>query len=78
MLCGKHFLIYILSSFICLKPTTVNGLIDPITGTFAVGAFVAGYFINKSNFIYPYFASCPNEIDVLSKIKNHMKLILFL
>lgn len=65
---SKNFSIYILSCFIFLKPITVNGLIDPITGSFVIGAFVTGYFINKSNVIYPYFASCPKEIDILGKV----------
>lgn len=67
MLYSKYLFLYILS-FIFLKPTTVNGLIDPITGAFAIGAFITGYYVNQSYFGFPFYSSCPKEIRLLGKI----------
>lgn len=66
MLYVKYKSLFILSCLVFFKSTSVNG-IDPITGSFVVGAFVAGYFMNKSNF-YQYFGSCSKtEIDFFGK-----------
>ncbi|XP_060864665.1 torsin-1A-like [Metopolophium dirhodum] len=70
MLCGKYFLFYFLSLFF-FKSTTVYGLIDPITGTFVVGAFVSGYFLN-SNYILPYFGGCPKTFEI-KDLEHDMK-----
>ncbi|XP_025207141.1 torsin-1A [Melanaphis sacchari] len=68
MLCGQYFSLCILSCLFFLNSTTVYGLIDPITGTFVVGAFVTGYFLNKSNYtfpdILPIFGGCPNTFNI--------------
>lgn len=49
---------------IFLKPTAVDGLIDPVTGAFALGAFVAGYFFHKTKYSNPFSRSCPREMDI--------------
>jgi len=68
MLCGKYFLFLVLSFLIFFKSTTtVYGLIDPITGTFVVGAFVTGYFLNKSNYVSSYFSTCPKTFEIKGK-----------
>jgi len=70
MLYDKYFSLCILSCLLFLKSTTVYGFIDPITGAFVVGAFVSGYFINKSNFrptipnIVSFYGGCPNTFDI--------------
>lgn len=68
MLYGKYFSFYILSCLFFFKSTAVYGLVDPITGTFVVGAFVTGYFYNKSNFtmpnIFPIFGRCPKTYNI--------------
>lgn len=66
MLCEKYFSLCFLSLFF-FKSTTVYGLIDPITGTFVVGAFVTGYFLNKPNNIFSYFGSCPKTFEIKGK-----------
>lgn len=66
MLSEKYFLLCFLSLFF-FKSTTVYGLIDPITGTFVVGAFVTGYFLNKPNNIFSYFDSCPKTFEIKGK-----------
>jgi len=72
MLCIKYWSLLTLSCLISFKSTTVYGLIDPITGTFAVGAFIAGYFVQKSNYQIPFFSSsCPKTFDV-RKLKLDM------
>lgn len=60
----KYLSLFVLIYLISLKSTTVNGIIDPITGTLAVGAFVAGYFMHKSNYQYPFFNKCPKSINI--------------
>lgn len=68
MLCSKYLSLLTLSCLVSFKSISVYGLIDPITGTFAVGAFIAGYFIQKSNYQIPFFStSCPKTIDIDSK-----------
>lgn len=69
MLYRKYLLLYFLNCFFLLIFTSVHGLIDPITGTFAIGAFVAGYFLHRqSNFDLPFSSSCPKAIDVNGEI----------
>lgn len=65
MLCGKYLCFLSLFFF---KSTTVYGIIDPITGTFVVGVFVTGYFLNKSNYVFPYFGNdCPKTFKIKGK-----------
>ncbi|XP_022163448.1 torsin-1A-like [Myzus persicae] len=69
MLCGKYFLSCVLCCLFFFKSTTtVHGLIDPITGTFVVGAFVTGYFLNKSNYVLPnifsFSGGCPKTFEI--------------
>lgn len=72
MLYGKYFSFYILSYLFFFQSTAVYGLVDPITGTFVVGAFVTGYFYNKSNFtmsnIFPIFGRCPKTYNIKGKV----------
>lgn len=66
----KQCLSLLVLSLIFFKHTTVEGLIDPVTGTFAIGAFIAGYFFKKSNYSYsfPFFDTCPRIIDIDGKV----------
>lgn len=69
MLCSKFFSLYILSCLFIFKPTDVYGLIDPVTGTLAVGTFVVGYFLHKKSYFGFPFSSCPKmTIDFRGKI----------
>lgn len=68
MLYSKYLSLLILSCLFFSKLTTVHGLIDPITGTLAVGAFITGYFLHKTNYSIPFIgSSCPNKMDINSK-----------
>jgi len=75
MLFGKYFCT--LSCLFFFNFTTVYGLIDPITGSFVVGAFVTGYFLNKSNYVFPnvipFFGGCPKTFDIKGKISLNIK-----
>lgn len=51
-------------------PAPVRGLIDPITGTFALGAFVAGYFWHKSDYSIPFAGTCPKTLDIDGKARR--------
>jgi len=67
MLCGKYFLLCVYFLFFFKSTTTVHALIDPITGTFVVGAFVTGYFLNKSNYRFPFYGTCPKTFEIKGK-----------
>lgn len=68
MLCSKYWSLLTLSCLISFKSTTVYGLIDPITGTLAVGAFIIGYFVPKSTYRIPFFSSsCPKTFNFNSR-----------
>jgi len=69
MLCGKYFLLCVLSCLLVFKSSTVHGLIDPMTGTFVVGAFITGYFADK----IPYFFKCCNELDIQGKVSFNIQ-----
>ncbi|CAI6366835.1 unnamed protein product [Macrosiphum euphorbiae] len=61
MLCVKYFLLCVTSFLFFFKPTTVYGLIEPITGGIAAGAFMIGYLANK----WPFFVNdCPKKFEI--------------
>lgn len=66
----KQCLSLLALSLIFFKYTTVDGLIDPVTGTFAIGAFIAGYYFKKANYSYslPFFDTCPRKINIAGKV----------
>jgi len=64
MLCGKYFLLCILSCLLFFKSTTVHGLIDPITGSFVVGGFFTGYLADKIR----YITGCPKISEFKGKV----------
>jgi len=73
MLYSKNLSLLTLYCLIYFK--SVYGLIDPITGTFAVGAFIAGYFLQKSNYPNLFFSTnCPKTIDLHSMYNINIKL----
>ncbi|KAL5241408.1 hypothetical protein ACI65C_008818 [Semiaphis heraclei] len=45
---------------------------DPITGTFVVGVFVTGYFLNKSNYQFPFYDTCPKTFEI-KDLEHDMK-----
>ncbi|VVC33604.1 Hypothetical protein CINCED_3A022350 [Cinara cedri] len=59
MLYTKCLLLY--SGLIFFKSTTVFGIIDPITGAFALGSFALGYFLTKTNYSFLNINNCPTE-----------------
>lgn len=72
--------LFVLIYLIFVKSTAVNGIIDPITGTLAIGAFVAGYFMHKSNYDIPLFSKCPKTVDIYGELnyKRNCQLFFFL
>jgi len=76
MLYGKYFSLCTLSCLLFLKSTTVYGFIDPLTGASVLGAFVSGYFINKSNFYF--YDRCPNTFDIKGKANLNITFWFFL
>lgn len=68
MLFNKYLSLLVLSCLFFSKSTTVHGLIDPFTGTLAIGAFITGYVLHKTNYSMPFMgSSCPNKIDINGK-----------
>lgn len=61
MLYRKYLSIYTFNFLIFYKFTTVNGLLDPITGGVVLGSFVVGYVLRNQNYSFLNFGMCPTK-----------------